>query len=128
MISEKTNSVPLWIVLVSLAYALLTLVGVATLVFSPERVLEGVDVKAKGILFLTNIWATRNLAVGAVLAYSALKRSAPMLLLSYVFLLVTLIGDVVNGIVQNEQTFAISSGIVAVLAMLVAFLIRRRMD
>lgn len=91
--TEEQKGLPKWILIVSALFALLEILVSLSLCFSPESVLETVDLKAKGVYYLINMWAVRQFALGFIFGYATFKRSAPMLTLAYIFFLVMMIGD-----------------------------------
>src|SRR5687768_9619230 len=99
----EPKSLPKWILIVSALIALLELGGSAALCFAPESLAESVDLDAKGVRFLIYMWSSRQFALGVIFAYATLKRSASMLTVSYIFLLVMFAGDMTIGIWQQEM-------------------------
>ena len=121
---EQRQTLPKWILIVSGLFALMELgVGISMLV-SPASLAESVDLTAKGVEFLIYMWATRQLALGCIFAFATLKKSVPMLTVTYIFLLVMMIGDGIIGIIQQQHAMiygavvmsAISAGILYVLS------------
>jgi hypothetical protein len=107
-LSELKRTLPKWILLVSGLFALLELLVSVSLFVAPEAVMESVDFTAKGVDELFHMWATRQLALGVILAFATWKKSVPMLSLSYLFLLIVFLGDVYLGITKQELPLIIS--------------------
>src|SRR5688572_9962059 len=102
MTTTAKSALPIWILIVSGIFALMEL-GVSFMMwFSPQSVVETADMNARGMDQIIKMWAIRQFALGVILAYATFKRSIPMLMISYLFLLVMFIGDLVVGILQNE--------------------------
>ncbi len=57
----------------------------SSLCFSPQSVLQTVDLNAKGVDYLIHMWAARQFAVGFIFGFSTLKKSIPMLTIAYIF-------------------------------------------
>jgi len=66
MASEQKKTLPTWIIIVSGLFALLALVVTSTLIFSPQSVLQTVDLNAKGVDYLIYMWVARQFAVGFI--------------------------------------------------------------
>lgn len=70
----------------------------STLYFSPQSVADNVDLNAKGVDFLIYMWATQQFALGFIFAFATIKKSIPMLTLSYIFFLVMFVVDLIIGV------------------------------
>src|SRR5687767_16020004 len=107
--TEGQKLLPKWILIVSGLFALLELIVSLSLCFSPQSVLETVDLNAKGVDYLIYMWAARQFALGFVFAFATFKRSAPMLTIAYIFFLVMFVGDFSIGISQKDNALIISA-------------------
>lgn len=117
---------PTWILIISGLFALMELGVSISLCLAPESVLENVDLTAKGVGYVVEMWAARQFALGVIFGYSTLRKSVPMLTIAYVFFLVMFVGDFVIGVFQSETALIISSLVmIAVSAVLLYFLNRR---
>lgn len=124
--TDIQKPLPTWILIVSGLFALMELGVSISLCLAPESVLENVDLTAKGVSYVVEMWAARQFALGVIFGYATVKKSAPMLTIAYIFFLVMFVGDLVVGIVQNESALIISSLVmIAVSAVLLYFLNRR---
>ncbi len=101
--TEVQRSLPRWILIVSGLFALLEFWVSFSLCFSPQSVLETVDLNAKGVGYVIYMWAARQFALGFIFAFATLKKSIPMLTLAYIFFLVMFVGDFFVGISQKEK-------------------------
>jgi hypothetical protein len=108
MITEQ-KPLPTWILIVSGFFALMEIGVSISICISPQSVLENVDVGAKGVEYLANMWAARQFALGFIFAFATFKKSVPMLTIAYIFFLVMFIGDLVIGIVHKENPLVISA-------------------
>jgi hypothetical protein len=106
--TQKQTALPKWILIVSGIFALLEIMVSLSLCFSPEAVVETVDLDAKGVHYLIYMWAARQFALGVIFAYAVFKRSAPMLTITYIFFLVMFVGDLLIGIIQKENSLVIA--------------------
>ncbi len=117
--NTKQSTLPNWILIVSGLFAILELLVSIALFVAPESMMETVDFKATGVDDLKNMWAIRQLALGVIFAWATIKKSVPMLNISYLFLLIVLLGDLYFGISKNEVPLILSalvmSGIVGAL-------------
>src|SRR4051812_5886867 len=106
--TEVQRTLPKWILIVSGIFALMEIMVSLSLFFSPQSVVETVDLNAKGVDYLIYMWATRQFALGIIFAFATLKRSAPMLTITYIFFLVMFAGDLLIGILQKERSLIIA--------------------
>ena len=99
-------------------------IAVSILLFvSPESVVETVDVNARGVDYIIEMWAGRQFALGVIFAFATFKRSAPMLTVAYVFFLAMFVSDFVVGLLQKDNGLitsalimcAVSSAMIVVL-------------
>lgn len=125
VITQK--SLPKWILIVSGLFAILELIVSVSLCFSPQSVLDTVDLNAKGVDYIIYMWAARQFALGFIFAFAAFKKSIPMLTIAYIFFLVMFVGDFFIGILQKENSLIISALVMCSVsaAMIVAINKRR---
>ena len=124
--TEGQKSLPKWILIVSGLFALLELMVSISICFSPESVLETVDLNAKGVDFLIYMWAARQFALGFIFGFATYKKSIPMLTLAYIFFLVMMIGDFIIGILKKENSLIIAASIMCVISSALIFAINKR--
>jgi len=124
--TEAHKSLPKWILIVSGLFALMELMVSVSLCFSPQLVLETVDLNAKGVNYVIYMWAARQFALGFIFAFATLKRSIPMLTIAYIFFLVMFIGDFLIGISQKENSLIISAIIMCIISGVMIFAINKR--
>ncbi len=98
----------------------------ATLFLAPESFADNVDTTARGVDFLLYMWATRQFALGVIFAFATFKRSVPMLLLAYIFLLVMFLGDIIIGIIQRDSSLISAGLFMSVVASILIFVINKR--
>ena len=123
---EVKKSLPIWILIVSGLIALMEIGVGISICLSPQSVLETVDFSAKGVDYLAYLWASRQFALGVIFAFATIKRSAPMLMIAYIFFLVMFVGDFFIGIVQKENSLIISALVMCVIAAAMIFFVDRR--
>jgi len=111
MTPQLQKTLPKWILIVSGIFAVMEIMVSLSLIFSPGSVVDTVDLTAKGVDYLIYMWAARQFALGVIFAYATFRRSAPMLTIAYIFLLVMFVGDLLIGISQ-ENTALIVGGVV----------------
>ncbi len=124
MTEQKT--LPLWILIVSGLFALMELGVSVSICVAPQSVLENVDFNAKGVVYLSQMWAARQFALGSIFAFATFKKSAPMLTLAYVFFLIMFVGDFLIGIVQKENALVMSALVMMVISSALLFVINRK--
>lgn len=124
--TEAQKSLPKWILIVSALIALLEIMVSVLLCFSPQSVLETVDLNAKGVNYLVYMWAARQFALGFIFAFATFKKSAPMLTLAYIFFLVMMTGDLLIGILQKDNPLIIGSLVMGLISSAMIFAINKR--
>ena len=124
--TEGQKTLPKWILIVSGLFALLELMVSFSLCFSPQSVLETVDLNAKGVDYLIYMWAARQFALGFIFAFATFKKSIPMLTIAYIFFLVMFVGDLFVGISQKENSLIIAAIVMCIISSAMLFAINRR--
>jgi hypothetical protein len=125
-VTEGQKSLPKWILIVSGLFALLELMVSLLLCFSPQSVVQTVDLNAKGVDCLIYMWAVRQFALGLIFGFATFKKSIPMLTIAYVFFLVMFVGDLFIGISQKENSLIIGALVMCVISSALIFAINRR--
>lgn len=123
---EIQKPFPKWILIVSGLLALLEIAVSISLIISPQSVLETVDVKATGVLYLFYMWAARQFALGFIFAFATFKKSTPMLTITYIFFLVMMFGDLLIGISQKESPLIIGALIMCILSSALIYALNKR--
>ena len=124
MTEEK--KLPKWILIISWLFALLGLIVSSSLYFSPQSVLQTVDLNAKGVDYLIYMWTARQFAVGFIFGFATFKKSIPMLTIAYIFFLVMFVGDFFIGISQKENPLIISAVVMCIISSALIFAINKR--
>ncbi len=94
--------------------------------FSPQSVLETVDLNAKDVDYLIYMWAVRQFALGFIFAFATFKKSIPMLTITYIFFLVMFVGDFFIGVSQKENSLIIGAIVMCIISSVMLFVINRR--
>ena len=124
--TEGQKSLPKWILIVSGLFALMELGVSLAICFSPQSVLETVDLNAKGVDYLIYMWAARQFALGFIFAFATFKKSIPMLTIAYIFFLVMFVGDFLIGISQKDNSLIISALVMCIISSAMLFAINKR--
>ena len=124
--TEAQKSLPKWILIVSALFAIMELAVSISICFSPQSVLETVDLNAKGVDYLIYMWASRQFALGFIFAFATFKKSIPMLTLAYIFFLVMFVGDFFIGISQKENPLIISALVMCIISSAMIFVTNKR--
>jgi hypothetical protein len=103
------KKVPIWILGITGFFALMEIGVSIQICLAPETVLDTVDLEAKGVDYLVYMWASRQFALGTILAFATFKKSVPMLSLAYCFFMVMFLRDTWIGISQNNNGLIISA-------------------
>ncbi len=119
------KSLPKWILIVSGFFAFMELMVSFLIYFSPQSVLETVDLNAKGVDYLFQVWATRQFALGFIFAFATFKKSVPMLTIAYIFFLVMFVGDFLIGILQQENSLMMSAIVMCIVSSALLYFINK---
>jgi hypothetical protein len=126
IMTEVQQSLPKWILIVSGLIALMEIMVSVSIIFSPQSVLEKVDLNARGVDYLVYMWAARQFALGFIFAFATFKKSVPMLTIAYIFFLVMMVGDLLIGISQKENSLIIAALVMCVIASALIFAINKK--
>jgi hypothetical protein len=124
--TNQTHNLPIWIRIVTGIFALMEIAVSFSIWFSPESVLENVDLQAKGVDYLYQMWAVRQFALGFIFGVAAWKNAPPMLTIAYLFFLVMFLGDLLIGFVQNETPLIISALVMCLVSIAILLVVNRR--
>jgi len=124
--TEEPKSLPKWILVVSGLFAILEIMVSLTMFFFQETVFETVDLTAKGVDYVIEMWAARQFALGFIFAFATFKKSIPMLTIAYIFFLVMFMGDFFIGISQRENSLIISALVMCIISSAMIFAINKR--
>jgi hypothetical protein len=124
--SEGQKSLPKWILIISGLFALMELMVSLAICFSPQSVVETLDLNAKGVDYLIYMWAARQFALGFIFAFATFKKSIPMLTIAYIFFLVMFVGDFFIGISQKDNSLIIGALVMCIISSALIFAINKR--
>ena len=124
--TREQHPLPIWILIVSGIFALLEIGVSFGLCFSPESILETVDLQAKGVHYVVYMWAARQFALGVIFGFATFKRSIPMLTIAYIFFLVMFVGDLLVGISQKENPLIVSAVGMCIISSAMIFAINKK--
>ena len=123
--TDEQKPLPKWILIVSGLFALLEIMVSLSLCFSPQSVVDTVDLNAKGVDYLIYMWAARQFALGFIFAFATFKRSVPMLTIAYIFFLVMIAGDLLIGISQKNFSLIIGALAMCIISAALIFAINK---
>ncbi len=124
--TETQKPLPKWILIVSGLFALLEIMVGVSLFIAPESFLEMVDLKAKGVDYVIQMWAVRQFALGFIFAFATFKRSVPMLIITYIFFLVMFAGDFLIGVLQKENSLIISALVMCAISSVMIYVLNKK--
>lgn len=106
MTATITSPVPLWIRIVSGLISLLGLFVGISLYVSPGAFMPEIDFTANGVHYLAQMWAARQIAIAAIIAFSVVRNSAVMLLVSLLAYSLMNLQDILIGISKQDGGLA----------------------
>lgn len=124
--NENQKPLPTWALVVSGLIALMEIAVGISLFAAPESMLETVDLKAKGVEYVVQMWAVRQFALGFIFAFGAFRRSVPMLKTAYIFFLVMFVGDLVIGALQGETSLVIAAVVMILISSALIFVLNKK--
>ena len=124
---KNVNSqIPKWILIVSILFALLGFMVSTTLLFAPENAIKTVDFEANGVGYLIQMWAVRQFTIGFIFLCSVIKKSKPMLNITYIFFLVMNVGDIIIGFLQDDNSLIIGASAMSLISVIMLYYINRK--
>ena len=105
------SSLPKWITIVS---GLLSLLGIfvgISLYLSPGTFIENVDFSTLGSRYLANMWAARQIAIAAIIAFSLFRKLAIMLRISLIAYCLMNVQDVGIGLWMGDNGLTIGASV-----------------
>lgn len=124
--TEQHNNIPKWMLIVTGLFALLAFAVSATLIISPQSALETVDLNAKGVNYLTQMWAARQFALGCIFAIAILKQSRQMIFLAFTFFLVMNVCDAIIGLKQSDNGLIFGALIMCAISTVILYFTNRQ--
>lgn len=122
----EPKPLPTWILVISAVFALLEILVSLALCFSPESVLDTVDLTAKGVHYVVYMWAARQFALGFIFGFATIRKSATMLTIAYIFLLVMFAGDLLVGVVERQNSLVIAAAVMCIISSAMIYAISKR--
>jgi len=101
--------IPKWISIVSFLVALLALFVGASLYITPGTFLPGIDFSRLEIKNLTDMWAARQVAIGAIILYSVIRKSSSMLEVALIAYFLMTFQDIFIGVVHKDSGLIIGT-------------------
>ena len=123
---QDQKLLPKWILIVSGLLALIEIMVSLSLCFSPESVVQQVDLTSSGVKYLVYMWAARQFALGFIFAYATYKKSVPMLTIAYIFLLVMFVGDLLIGINQKDNALIIGAVVMCLVSAALLLALKKK--
>ncbi len=125
MPAAPSKAIPTAILVVSYLCAALAFLVAAYLYFSPADVLENVNLKARGITYLTQMWAARQATLGVLFVYAAGRKSVSLLTAAWLFFGVMNLFDAAIGIERHDSGLTSGAVVMFAIAGVVLFFLRR---
>lgn len=123
--NQHTSPPATWLIVLTYLFAAMEIMVSFSIWSNPQAIIETLDATASGVGFLAKMWAVRQLALGAILAFAAFKKSRPMLSVAYLFVLIMFLGDLVIGIGEKQNPLILSAAIMALVAAGLLYLINK---
>lgn len=124
------KKIPKWISVVSILITLLGLFVGISLYLSPNSFIQNVDFSATGVSFLIGMWAARQIAIAAIIGYSVIKQSAPMLKISLIAYALMNLQDIAIGVSRSDSGLIVGAFIFGTLSisMIIILTLKSKVD
>jgi hypothetical protein len=124
---QTTPKAATWIVVVSCLLALLGIsISISMYVMPPDTFIPGLDPNSSAISYLNSMCAARQLSIATCIGFAGIKRSAPMLTISWLCYLLLNIQDGLIGVAQQDSGMIIGGIVISLLAVFVIFKLNRK--
>lgn len=120
------HSIPRWILAVSGFISLVGLFVGASLYVSPGTFIDNVDFSSVGSRYLAYMWAARQIAIAAIIGFSLIRRSIPMLKVSLLAYCLMNIQDAGIGIWMGDNGLSIGASIFSILSGAIVFVLSKK--
>jgi hypothetical protein len=118
--------IPKWIVVMSILIASLGLFVGLSLYFSPGTFVENVDFSSKWTRYLAHMWAARQIAIAAIIAYSLVRRAAMMLKVSLIAYCLMNFQDILIGLSLGDAALTIGASLFGLLSGSMIFVLSQK--
>lgn len=110
---QTTNTKPqTWIIVISCLLALLGItISISMYLLPANTFIPGLDPESSAVAYINSMCASRQLSIAFCIGFAALRRSTPMLILSWICYLLLNIQDALIGVIQHDSGM-IGGGIV----------------
>ena len=119
------KTIPTWVTVVSSLIAALGLFVGGSLYISPGTFIPGINFADPGPAYLAEMWAARQIAIGAVVAYALFRRSSPMLRISLLVYCIMNVQDAGIGLVNGNMSLFAGALFFTVLSATLMFVLSR---
>jgi len=124
-IISKKNNIPKWIIIVSGLIGFFGFFVGSSLYLWPEAFIKDVDFTSDGVRYLANMWAARQISLGAILGFSAFRRSIPMLQVSLGAYGLMNVQDAIIGVQRGDFGLIIGASLFAIGPAYMIFRLRK---
>ena len=128
-LAQMNTPIPLWIIITSLLIAALAMFVGLSLYISPAAFIENTNFSDPNVRLLANMWAARQIAIGGIIGYSAIKKSARMLTIALAAYCLMNIQDVGIGVIGSDTGLMAGAGVFTLLSgTMIVFLTRNNRE
>lgn len=126
MTTTITLKIPLWIRIVSGLIALLGIFVGISLYLSPQTFMPEIDFTATGAHYLAQMWGARQIAIAGIIAFSVIRGSAPMLIVSLLAYDIMNLQDMFIGFSKQDYGLAGGASFFFLLPAVMIFVLARK--
>ena len=125
IVRMNDSAIPKWILVVSGLIGVLGVFVGSSLYITPGTFIKDVDFGTSGTRYLAYMWGARQVTLGSILAFSALRRSRPMLQLSLGAYALMNAQDAVIGVWRGDMGLIVGASLFALGPSFMVFLLAR---
>jgi hypothetical protein len=111
-----------WIIIISCLLSLLGIsISIMMYVMPPNTFIPGLDPDSSAVAYLNSMCAARQLSIATCIGFAALRKSTPMLTLSWICYLLLNIQDALIGVSQHDSGMIGGGIVISILSVLILF-------
>lgn len=122
----QTTPFRTWEIAVCGFICLLGLFVGGSLYIAPATFIPGVDFSSAAVKTLTDMWAARQIAIAAIIGFSLLRKSVPMLQVSLVAYFLMTLQDILIGATRSDVGLMAGSAFFCAVSVLLLWNLTRR--
>ncbi len=121
-----TRAIPLWVTIVAGLMTVSILAFSINLVVSPKTFFPDTDFLAKNVRHFITMWAMRQFAFGALIAFALVRKKPQILTIALVLLILVNLLTIAEGVYTNNLFLIVESIIYCVISAAMIFALNKK--